>query len=88
MTIYDPALSDDEWREANFSDDVIASAFQAQKMGKPGVTTLINCAKKFGKEGVQECAIMLGQASYRRVEQSLKQIPDDVAMRKVRRKRR
>lgn len=73
MTIYDPSLSDDEWREANFDEPVLRSA---QRLGHiESATKLIEYAKKYGPEGISESAIMLGQDGYKRVEEALKKLP-------------
>jgi hypothetical protein len=73
MTIYDPELTDDEWREANFPEDVIHSA---RILGKIATATrLIAYAKQFGVDGVLESAIMLSQDDYRRVEREIRKLP-------------
>lgn len=74
MTAYDPALDDDEWREVNFRDDVLQSALRLGRVAS--ATALIEYARKHGKDGILESAIMLGQWDYRKVEEALRQIPD------------
>lgn len=71
--LYDPALTDDEWREENFTEDVLRSA---QRMGHvSSAAKLIEYAKKYGADSILESAIMLGQADYKKVEAALKKLP-------------
>lgn len=78
--IYDETLSDDEWRAANFPQDVLHSA---ARMGVvASATALIKYAEKFGVDGIAESAIMLGQSDYRKVERELRKLPQPVVKRR------
>lgn len=73
MTAYDPELTDDEWREANFTDEKLASATHTG--GKqPTADELIRAARKYGKEGILDAAILLPQRQYQKVEKALKSL--------------
>ena len=66
---YDPELTDDEWREENFSTAALHSASRLGFVGTPAA--LIQYAKKYGADGILESAIMLGQENYRKVEEAV-----------------
>lgn len=70
MTKYDPALDDDEWRKANFSEVKIASASNTNA-NQPSVAELLKAAEKYGTDGILESAIALSQSDYKRVEEAV-----------------
>lgn len=86
MTVYDPELTDEEWRTENFPSDVI---FSAARMGHvASASKLIAYAETHGVDGILESAIMLGQDDYKRVEAACKKLPQLAIKRRGPRKAR
>lgn len=62
-------LTDDEWREETFPEELLISARLSKKHGKdPSFGQLKNYIEKYGPDGVLETAVLLPRRQYEELE--------------------